>query len=385
MKIRLRRLLCAALCLTLCLLCIPQSTAAPSVTLTAVNDSFLPLSASTMPTRVGGAQYVPYTVFTGALGVSASYSAAEHILTLSSGATSLRFGMDTGTVYDQNMKSYTTPAYSISGTIYVPVKLVCGKFGLTYSNISAAAPILRICSQSASQSDAAFVTAMSGTIRSMLDSYNGGTGSTSGGDTDSTADPLTGQPAAPPAHKPETVYLTYLGTPDGDTPAILDALADAGLHATFFLTADGTSLDGDLLRRIVGEGHAVGFVLLSDAQDMAGKLRAANDQLFAQTGTVSRLVCISDGASHLTGAQQQTLSQAGYRIWDTTLDSRDHSLTAPRAAREVVTACGQTDAPVVLRMGHYGATARVTQLTAGYLSQNHVPTARITLARTPVA
>ena len=101
------------------------------------------------------------------------------------------------------MNSYTTPAYWINSTIYVPVKLVCGKFNLTYSNIPAAAPILRICNSSASLSDSSFVSSSTNTIRSMLDAYNGqssgssGSSRPSGSDSDAIPtpiDPTTGQP-----------------------------------------------------------------------------------------------------------------------------------------------------------------------------------------------
>ncbi len=44
--------------------------AAPSLTITAANDAFLPLSSSYMPTRIGGEYFVPYSVFsTGGLGI----------------------------------------------------------------------------------------------------------------------------------------------------------------------------------------------------------------------------------------------------------------------------------------------------------------------------
>ena len=36
---------------------------AHAVTLTAINDSILPLDESTMPARLGGETYVPYSVF----------------------------------------------------------------------------------------------------------------------------------------------------------------------------------------------------------------------------------------------------------------------------------------------------------------------------------
>lgn len=390
---RLRRLLCLTLCAVLCILCVSTGSAATSVTLTAVNDSFLPLSSSTMPTRKGGALYVPYAVFTGTLGVSGAYNASEQALTLSAGSSSLVFRLDNGTVYDQNMTSYATPAYSINGTVYVPVKLVCGKFSLTYSNITAAAPILRICNDNASLSDSAFVSNMSDTIRSMLDSYSGqstGTPSTGhpatpGGQTPgTTVDPVTGQPTEQPVTKPSAVYLTYLGTPNDNTAAILDALDAAGQRATFFLTADGTPLDGDLLRALIGRGHTVGFLLLSTAAEMPEKLRAANDVLFRETGTVSPLLCISDGSAALSADQQAALTAAGYRIWDAGLDSRDHSYGAADAARTVTTACSQTTAQVVVRMGHYGATANATALICGYLQQNAVPAQTVTLTRTPI-
>ena len=314
MKRTLSRLICLILCILLtCSSLFTTSFAAnDDITLTAVNDSFLPLSSSTMPVRRGGAQYVPYSVFSGTLGISGSYNSSDQVLTLSNGETSLRFDLSRGTVYDQNMNSYTTPAYWINSTIYVPVKLVCGKFNLTYSNIPAAAPILRICNSSASLSDSSFVSSSTNTIRSMLDAYNGqsssssGSSRPSGSDSDSIPtpiDPTTGQPTDTPVMKPSAVYLAYVGAPGKNTEAILDALDAAGMKGAFFVPADGTALDEDLLRQIVGRGHTVGFTLLSSALTMPEKLRVANDTLFHATGTVSHLVCISDGSEHLSATQ----------------------------------------------------------------------------------
>lgn len=393
--------LCRLLCLTLCLLVLvgslspATSHAANDITLTAVNDSFLPLSASTMPTRRGGAQYVPYSVFSGTLGISGSYSSSEQTLTLSNGETSLRFDLSRGTVYDQNMNSYTTPAYWLNGTVYVPVKLVCGKFGLTYSNIPAAAPILRICNSAASLSDSAFVSSSTNTIRNMLDAYNnpGGSSSTTPPAVSTPnpttpvippVDPNTGQPTQAPLMKPSEVYLAYIGTPGKNTSDILDALETAGFKAAFFVPADGTVLDEDLLRQIIGRGHTVGFTLLSSAQDMSGKLRTANDTLFRATGTVSHLLCISDGSEHLSTVQQQGLLQGGYRIWDAALDSRDHSYGPADAARTVTDALSRTTAPVVIRMGQYSATARTTELVCAYLSTYTIPVKTIGLTRSPI-
>lgn len=386
MKQTLKHLLSLVLCAAL-LVGITTSSAAASVTLTAINDSFLPLSASTMPERRGGTQYVPYSVFSGTLGISGTYNSADQTLTMSSGSTTLRFDLSHGTVYDQTMNSYGTPAYWINSTIYVPVKLVCGKFNLTYSNISAAAPILRICNSSASMSDSAFVSSSTATIRNMLDAYNNPSSSSTAAPQGGTAiPPTTGATNTPeiPARKPSIVYFSYFGTPDVHTPAILDALETAGHKATFFIPADGTVLNEDLLRQIIGRGHTVGFTLLSSAQDMSSKLRAANDVLFHATGTVSRLLSISNGSEHLSAVQRDGLMQAGYRLWDTDLDSRDHSYDAQNAAQIVMTALGQTTDPTVIRLGHYKSSARTTALIAAQLDTYSIPVGKITLTRTPM-
>ena len=257
MKRTRSRLICLILCILFTCGCLFGTSFAANddITLTAVNDAFLPLSASTMPVRRGGELYVPYSAFSGTLGISGAYSASEQTLTLSNGENSLRFDLSRGTVYDQNMNSYTTPAYWLNGTVYVPVKLVCGKFGLTYSTIPSLAPILRICNSGASLSDSAFVSSSTNTIRNMLDAYTnpGGSSSTSrpgtggsAGDTPTPIDPATGAPTETPVMKPSAVYLAYLGAPGDNTEAILDALESAGMQAAFFVPADGTALDQGL-------------------------------------------------------------------------------------------------------------------------------------------
>lgn len=386
------RVLCLFFCVVLLYsLSYQISYASNDITLTAVNDAFLPLSASTMPTRRGGAQYVPYTVFSGALGISGAYSAAEQTLVMSNGVISLRFDLSRGTVYDQNMNSYTTPAYWINGTVYVPVKLVCGKFGLTYSNISAAAPILRICNNTASLSDSAFVSASTNAIRNMLDAYQKPeTPPTSTPENNTTTtpppsvDPMTGQPVQTPVLKPRAVYLTYLGAPSDHTRDILNQLEAYDLKATFFVPADGTPLNETLLRQIVGRGHTIGFTLLSSAKDMNRKLRVANNTLFRATGTVSHLLCISDGSEHLSTIQRKGLEQGGYRLWDAALDSRDHSVGAVQAADTMIRAFGRTTDAVVVRMGHYGVSARTTEIISAYLLQNFIPIQTITFTKTPI-
>ena len=53
--------------------------------------------------------------------------------------------------------------------------------------------------------------------------------------------------------------LTFDDGPGEATPAILDRLARSGMHATFFVIGENARRHPDLLRRIAGEGHAVGL------------------------------------------------------------------------------------------------------------------------------
>lgn len=55
------------------------------------------------------------------------------------------------------------------------------------------------------------------------------------------------------------IALTFDDGPDPEvTPRVLDALAQAGVRATFFLIGERARRHPDLVRRIVAEGHLVG-------------------------------------------------------------------------------------------------------------------------------
>ena len=259
MKKSIRRILSGLLCAGVLALGIPAPSRA--LTLTAVNDSILPLSDSTMPARLGGEIYVPYSVFS-QLGVSASSS--DGVLDLSANGETLSFSTAEGYVYDQNLNSYSTPAYSMNGTTYVPVKLCCGKFGLSYSTLAVAGEtVLRVTDGSAS-SDSAFAAAKSGTIENTINSYKGipssngssSNGASSNGGTaakpDETPIPKVEEK---PARKPARVYLTFCGAPDKNTAAVLDTLSESGRTAAFFLPVKSADWMDDTVRRIAAEGH----------------------------------------------------------------------------------------------------------------------------------
>ncbi|MEF3306331.1 polysaccharide deacetylase family protein [Paenibacillus sp. GYB003] len=73
-----------------------------------------------------------------------------------------------------------------------------------------------------------------------------------------TVDESAGQPAKPPV-KVKRVALTFDDGPDPKyTPLILDELKKCDVKATFFVVGVQVSRNGEMLKRIVKEGHAVG-------------------------------------------------------------------------------------------------------------------------------
>jgi peptidoglycan/xylan/chitin deacetylase (PgdA/CDA1 family) len=58
---------------------------------------------------------------------------------------------------------------------------------------------------------------------------------------------------------PNALYLTFDDGPDDQgTPRVLDALAQHGAKATFFVVADAARRQPELVRRIRSEGHMIG-------------------------------------------------------------------------------------------------------------------------------
>lgn len=393
MKKAWRRALGGLLCAGLLFGTVPAP--ARALTLTAVNDSLLPLSDSTMPARLGGELYVPYGVFS-QLGVSSS--ASDGVLNMSANGETLSFSPDEGYVYDQNLNSYATPAYSMNGTTYVPVKLCCGKFGLSYSTLSVAGEtVLRVTDGSAS-SDSAFASSKAASIENSINSYKGisssdgssqnGGGTTGGTSTQTPAETPIPKVEEKPTRKPSRVYLTFYGAPDKNAPDILDALKQDGRTAAFFLPADTAEWTDDTVRRIVAEGHTAALLLEADekasGEALTERLTLANERLRLLTGVQTRIVSVSTGCAKLSEAQRNALIDAGYRLWDANMDAGDEKGTAARAYAETAQRFSETNATVVLSLHHSRETAEAVELISAYMSRQAIPSGTITLAQTPM-
>ncbi len=380
------RLLALVLCVALCAAILPGANAS-TIVLTAVNDEFLPLSSSTMPTKRSGEWYVPYTVFD-VFSIAASVQEDGDVLVFQGESTTLTFSVSQGYVYDQNMNSFSQPAYQINDTIYVPVKLVCGQYGLSYSLISGDYQVLRICDENAALSDHVFVSQESEKADDIVEEYKGPAAPPrpvpEPEPEDTRPEPVPPEsPIEPAAIRPGLIYLAFFGAPNEYSADLLDTLSGYGRRAAFFLPVAG-DWDADFVRRLVAEGHSVGFLVTLAEFDQTGILTAANGRLFSMTGTVTRLVSVAEGSGKLAQAQRDTAAAGGYRLWDATVTANDETRNASQVANLMLRSFDGTTATTVLGMHHTRSTNAALTLILRDLRVNRVATAAITSADLPI-
>lgn len=96
----------------------------------------------------------------------------------------------------------------------------------------------------------------------------------------------------PQSNGARAVYLTFDDGPNLTwTPAVLDALRDGGVKATFFLIDDHITAETEwVVRRIAEEGHAIALhsgsrkPMVMSRESLAARLEHARDRITAITG-----------------------------------------------------------------------------------------------------
>lgn len=229
------------------------------VYLTAVNEKVMLLSDETMPFWSKGVLYVSSAMFEGTdLGVSYVRNTTMDLAVLYTPRTDLRFDLKNKTVYDKQGVSYEGRAIQRGGSVFFPLVLVCGYFGLNWSySETETVPLIRVTSASAVLPVDEFINAAAPTMLSYYNAY------------EKLVKELQAQhPHDPPpvAVEGQKLFLLVESTTAADTGAVLEKLT--GDQATFLLTAEQME-DGDLLRGLVAGGHAVALRVLSETEDAA--------------------------------------------------------------------------------------------------------------------
>jgi peptidoglycan/xylan/chitin deacetylase (PgdA/CDA1 family) len=120
---------------------------------------------------------------------------------------------------------------------------------------------------------------------------------------------------------PPRVYLTFDDGPNPEwTPALLDALKEQQIRATFFLIDDHiTAETAPIVKRIADEGHAIGLhsgtrrLMIMSAPALAARLTTAADRIVSITG-VAPCRLFRPHAGWRSAAMYDGLGRMNYRL-----------------------------------------------------------------------
>ncbi len=352
---------CAAallVCLAAAVLLSPWSAAAPSVIFTAINDVITPnMSDSTMPVRIGGQVYTPYSFLTRLLTISTHYNTTLQRLMVYNFDHTLTFDLANSITYDDAGIVYSYNAVRRNGSIYIPISLVCQVFGYYYSYITSSplGPVVRVNTGDVSISDETLVERASGRMQQIYDAYVDSLAPPEEEPDDEPDSPDT--PSQPDDQteeetSPGNVYLAFEGELGAETDSILDTLSQWEVKAAFFVSGDVTGDNADRLRRIFAEGHAVGLYApgeYTSMQDMLDALSAQNEALRSVIHCGTRLLWMP-GSAGLSQEQRDALINAGYRLWEDNLDPRADVRTAYSVRVNVRTLLRGMERSAVIRL-----------------------------------
>ena len=327
MKKRFRRLLC--LCMAVLLMGQLASTrgtgALSGVCFTVADRVVLAMEDATMPFQQDGQWYIPYTVFTQReLDVAYGRSVDRQTAYLMTIRQRLSFDLVNGLCYDQSGRYYYNIRAIVRGdVVFFPLTMVANFFDLNWSYRNTfLVPMLRITDSSSTLSDEAFLDAGATLLQSRYNDY-----------LQSIAPEEEPAPETPVVsnRSGQRVYLVMSYSNFIDAQAVLDDLAQYSYQATFAFT--GAQMEGqdDLLRRMVGQGHAVAIALEGATEgEVIRELAAANAALWEAACTKTRLVFLTQEQSALASL----VESLGYTVCSIDVDYSPYPLTgSSRAGR----------------------------------------------------
>ena len=298
--------------------------------LPAVNSEVLSLSDATMPFWSGGYLYIPASIFTGTvrkeLGIN-YIRTSKNLPILSGSGKALLFDLEKGTVSDGEGTNYYPVAIQRGDEVFVAVSLVTLFFNLNYSQQKVPrGRLVQIYNDKAGLTGKSFADAAIYPMEVRYSEYL-----RSKEPAQETPDPEPEDPVQPeePAEG-KNVYLCVRAAQGETVEALLDELDRKGDKAAFFCTEEFLAQEGDLLRRMMATGQAVGLAV--DASDpertVTEQLSASNELLYQATCTKTRLVILENEE----GQGLQEAERAGYRCVTADLDRSAYALKSTSAA-----------------------------------------------------
>ena len=327
-----KRLLSLLFCLLLTLQMVPGTADAvlSGVYFVAVNYDLMDLNQETMPFWSDGQLYVSHAAFSGSygssLGVSCSVNSARRVTVLYTLQNALFFDTGAGSTYDNQGNTYTELAIEKNGYVFLPIRLVTSFFGLTYSyRQTETIPLIRVKTRTSVLSDDVFIDAAATLMRSRYKEYEE---SLTAAATPPTVNTDPDDPA-PTVYEGQRVYLVFRFTDRSSTLSLLSSLNRYQKQATFLMTPQQMEENHDLLRQLVGGGHAIA-IAPTDTTQIVQQLEQANQTLQAATHTRTRLVWLDGKQSGLSAA-----TDAGYCPVSCAIDYSRQSMTSSYRAENL--------------------------------------------------
>ena len=186
----------------------------------------------------------------------------------------------------------------------------------------------------------------------------------------------TALPAITPYREGKVAYLTFDDGPDAqNTPAVLDILQAAGIHATFYVTGRQAEAHPEVLKRIYDEGHAIGnhsydhryAKLYPDINGFLAEMEKT-DAIIQSIIGVRPLILRAPGGiiGHFTPAYAPALRANGYVEHDWNVSSADAAPNHPVAQDFIDNIMSETE----------GAATAHTAIILMHSSEGHEETVK---------
>lgn len=309
------------------------------VLFSAANDQLLDLSEDTMPFYSGGKLYISSSFFVGTdLGVNYVRNRSMGLALLYTTRTDLRFDLVNLTVYDKDGTTYNGRAIEKNGTIFFPADLVCQFFGLTYTvTATSTVPLVRVKSSTAILSDRRFIDAATSQMTTRYAAYEKYVES----NRPSVVDP---KPPVIEAAEGQKVFLILSGSSREEIETSMDRLNNS--KATFLLTVQQLE-DGDMVRALLGNGHAIALRVQSEtADEVLSELNRGRELVWNASMTLLQLVWY-EGETDISAL----LSREGCIALKAEIDRRETPVRSAKRAEALLSIIGKYREDISVYLG----------------------------------
>ena len=344
-----------------------------------------------------GVEYVPLDIFALFSYLEVVYGKVSYSFYINNtkNAHYIAFDIDNGTTTTDSGETLDIESKLFYRTYYVPAKAVCEVLGINFESYDS--PDDGIRAARVSDSKAKYSLNELVKMYSPVKNTTENTPSDTKDDDSAQApdkDDNTGKndPVIQPEDKSDTdkdppkeekddpyksvaarnIYLTFDDLPNANTGAVLSALRQSGVKASFFVTEEALLAYPDAVRRMIADGHTVGlYISPADGQEvlsneaLCARIAAAEEALKLVTKEKTRLIRLAPGHA---GALEDNgfyayAAERGYRFYNYTADARDGAGRAQAIFTALCTTLVGNNPKAVrtlhVRFGSHAATADV--------------------------